>query len=199
VVLLVPIRFNDFSLWRTAFEPLPGFRVIRDPRRIIYLYELAVVLTVALFMRALPGKSALRIGLCAILLVLLATDWNRAVFRVERSISVYNRWVRSPIDIDPSCRSFFIKGASREYMSRSDHMWSLYAIDAMFVALNHALPTLNGYSAWTPQGWDLANPQEPGYAAAVARWIEQHELQSVCELDIDQRTMRLYSLSNSNH
>jgi hypothetical protein len=69
-------------------------------------------------------------------------------------------------------------------------MWSLYAIDAMFISLNHSIPTLNGYSAWWPDQWALANPQEPGYSGVVEQWIARHHLRDVCELDIEARTMR---------
>ena len=123
------------------------------------------------------------------LLVLLWADWNPEVFYFGRPRSVYAQWVKAPIDTDPSCRSFFIKGASQAYMSRSFHMWSLYNIDSMFIALDHRIPTLNGYSAWSPTGWGLANPQEPGYEKAVRQWIEEHKLKDVCEFDIEKRKM----------
>ena len=77
-------------------------------------------------------------------------------------------------------------------MSRSFHMWGLYNIDAMFIAMKHDIPTLNGYSAWTPTGWNLANPQESDYPARVRVWIDDHQLRDVCELDIERRTMRKF-------
>ncbi len=83
-----------------------------------------------------------------------------------------------------------MKGASPEYMARFDNRWGQYAIDAGFIALRSGLPTLNGYSAWQPTGWNLANPQQPGYLAHVSDWIEQQRLTDVCELDIDRRVMR---------
>ncbi len=101
--------------------------------------------------------------------------------------------MEAPIDIDPACQSFFIKGASDAYMSRSDNMWALYAGDAMFISLKSGLPTLNGYSAWGPEGWALMNPQERDYLERVHRWIEMNHLKNVCELNIDARTMRLAS------
>jgi hypothetical protein len=79
-------------------------------------------------------------------------------------------------------------------MARADHKWSLYGVDAMFVAFALGIPTLNGYSAWAPEGWDLYNPQEAPYAERVTRWIDEHHLTGVCELDIDARTMRPVSL-----
>ena len=195
IVLVVPLRFNDFSIWKTLIAPLPGFSVIRDPKRIIEVYELAVVFLTALFLTQLPRKSLLRISIALLLLFLLVTEWNPEVFGFDRPTIVYDRWVEAPIDIDASCQSFFVKGASQRYMSRSAHMWTLYAVDSMFISLNHSIPTLNGYSAWWPDGWGLANPQEPGYSQAVGQWIARHKLRGVCELDIEERTMKPAVLS----
>jgi hypothetical protein len=189
VVLLIPLRFPEFSVWRVFFQRLPGFGVIRDPKRIIHLYELAVVLVVALFLARLPVKSAGRISITLFLFVLLVAERNREVFLYKRPIEVYERWVAAPIDIDPDCKCFYIKGASEKYMSRFGHMWSLYGIDSFFVSLNHTIPTLNGYSAWYPDGWTLSNPQEADYPDRVKRWIDAHWLTGVCELDIEARTM----------
>jgi len=80
-------------------------------------------------------------------------------------------------------------------MSRSANKWALYGGDSMFIALRHGVPTLNGYSAWGPQDWDLANPQEPTYAEHVRDWIEKRNLRDVCELDIEARTMRRRSVN----
>jgi len=187
IVFLVPLRFGSFSLWRSFFEPLPGFAAIRDPKRIIYLYELAVVLAAAALM--MRSAARFRAVVIAIALVLMATNWNRETFAFQRPIAVYDAWVAAPIHIDPSCRSFFIKGASADYMSRSPNMWMLYGIDSMFVATRHSIPTLNGYSAWTPTGWDLGNPQEGDYPERVDRWIRRNSLTNVCAFDIERRTM----------
>ena len=189
-VLLIPLRFQEFSVWRVFFEWLPGFDVIRDPKRIIYLYELAVVLVTAVFLTRLPARSVLRVVTTLLVLVLLVTARNPYVFRYDRPNAVYDRWVAAPIDIDPWCRSFYIKGASDEYMSRADDRWSMYGVDSLFVSLNHGIPTLNGYSAWAPDSWNLQSPQEAGYDDAVMRWIDRHKLTRVCEFDIDARTMR---------
>jgi hypothetical protein len=192
VVLLVPLRFDGFSLWRLVFERLPGFHVIRDPKRIIYLYELAVVLGIALIVSRVPMRSVYRIGLAATVLLCLAADRNREVFEYARPNQTYDRWVGAPIEIHPSCSSFFIRHASPEYSSRSSHKWTLYNVDALFIALTHSVstvPSLNGYSAWAPDGWNLLNPEEEVYAERVKLWIERHGLTGVCELDIDARTM----------
>jgi hypothetical protein len=190
MVLVVPLRFDGFSFWRTFIEPLPGFGVIRDPRRIIYLYELFVVLAVGFLLTRTPRESKYRLSIAAVILVLLLVFPNRHAFAYARPIAAYDRWVAAPITIDPSCRSFFIRAASDEYTSRSNDMWTLYSIDSLFVALTHSIPTLNGYSAWSPDGWNIMNPSDPDYGDRVRHWIEQRALHGVCELDLDARTMK---------
>jgi hypothetical protein len=189
VVLLIPLRFPQLSVWRLFFEWQPGFSVIRDPKRIISAYELAAALGVGLWMARLPPKSPWRISTALFALLLLVAERNRETFDFRRPIEIYERWVAAPIAVDPACRSFYIKGASEKYMSRSEHRWTLYSVDSMFVSMNHSLPTLNGYSAWFPADWDLHNPQEEDYPDHVRQWIEEHGLTGVCELDIDARTM----------
>jgi hypothetical protein len=192
IVLVIPLRFNELSIWKMLFARLPGVSVIRDPTRIIEVYELAVALLAGLLLAQLPRSSPFRISIVLVVLLLLVTTWNRSVLNFARPTSVYARWVEAPIDIDSSCRSFFIKRASDAYTSRSFHTWSLYAVDSMFISLHHSIPTLNGYSAWWPDQWNLANPQEPGYLGVVERWIARHHLRDVCALDIEARTIRPY-------
>jgi hypothetical protein len=108
---------------------------------------------------------------------------------------VFDRWVDRPLTIVGDCQSFYIKGASAEYMSRGDNMWGLYNTDALFISLKYGVPTLNGYSAWVPEGWELANPQEDTYSGRVKQWVERNRLSGVCELDIDAHTMSLARLA----
>jgi len=190
VVLVIPIRFGDFSIWTTVFRPLPGLDAVRDPKRIIYLYELAAVLAAGLFLTRMPRNSGLRVSAALLLFVLLIAEPNRVVFDFLRPNETYDRWVEAPIEADPACRSFFIARASQAYGRRLNADWTMYDIDSMFVALNHSIPTLNGYSAWTPEGWRLSNPSDSDYESEVARWIERYDLRGVCELDIERRTMR---------
>jgi hypothetical protein len=195
IVVLGAVKFDEYlgwknySVWKRLFHAVPGYNLIRDPKRIINTYELAAVLVTGLFLAQLPRRALLRVATVALLVALVVREPNRDVFTYERSNAVFDRWVSANIDIDPSCRGFFIKGASEEYTSRYGDMWGLYGIDAMFIALQRSLPTLNGYSAWTPPDWGLANPLHPGYLTEVRRWIARHDLEGICQLDIDARTM----------
>jgi hypothetical protein len=189
VVLLIPLRLPEFSVWRVLVEPLPGYAAIRDPKRIIYLFELAVAIVTALFLASLSPKSIFRGAMTLFVVCLIVTEPSLNRFHYGRSIAVFEHWVATPVAVDPTCGSFYIKGASRTYMTRSDNMWGQYNIDSVFVALNHGIPTLNGYSAWFPDAWRLHNPQEAGYDGNVQSWIDRYALTRVCEFDVDARTM----------
>jgi hypothetical protein len=190
-VLLIPLRLGEFSIWLSVFQRLPGFDVIRDPKRIIQIFELAVVLATAVLLSRARDEIGLRLAVSVVVVTGLVAHRNPDMFGYERTIAVYQRWVGAPVRIDPACKCFYIKGASPDFMSRSGHMWSLYGMDALFVALEHGIPTLNGYSAWVPESWDLANPQEAPYQANVERWVRTNGLTGVCEFDVHARTMTL--------
>ena len=193
LVLVMPLRIDSFAIWLSFFRYIPGFSVIRDPTRVIFEYEFAFILAAGLLLTQLRQRPVYRTCVCLLFAYFLITDHRCDKLAYERPRDVFRRWVEAPIDIDPACRSFYIKRASPEYMSRSENMWALYAGDSMFIALQHGIPTLNGYSAWGPEEWDLMNPPEPTYPNAVRVWIHKNNLRDVCELDIDARTMRLAS------
>ena len=189
LVVVIPLRFGGTaSIWTAFVGRLPGFTVIRDPRRIIYLYDLAVVLAVAGLFSRLTNTRA-RAALGALVAALLVADVNREQLDYGRPRAVYRRWVEAPVAVHPQCRSFFIDRASDAYVARSPHNWTLYGIDAMFVSLNHSLPTLNGYSAWAPVDWHLSNPHDEDYHDRIRRWIGAHGLEHVCRFDIEAGTM----------
>ena len=192
LVLIAPLRIGNFSPWRLLFGWWPGLSVIRGAARIIYSYELAVVLVTAFLIMRAASRVPWRIAAAASVALLLLTDWNSWTFEYHRPRYYFQEWVVGRIEVDSSCRSFFIKGGSGRYMSRADDKRGLYNIDAMFIALRHSMPTLNGYSAFQPEAWGLANPHLPDYLQRVNEWIDRYSLRNVCALDIDNRTMTPY-------
>ncbi|HEX6464622.1 MAG TPA: hypothetical protein VFZ98_09225, partial [Vicinamibacterales bacterium] len=190
LMLAIPLRIGGVAPWRYVFEALPGFSAIRDPRRMQYPFELAIALALGVFTAQLPRSSVPRRIVVVFVLLVLSLKWNMERFDYERPLEVFRQFVDAPIAIDPSCRSFFVKAAqSHPYLSRSANPWPLYANDASFIAQKYAIPTLNGYSAWTPPDWHLFNPQDPDYLPGVVQWVSLNRLDHVCELDIERRTM----------
>jgi hypothetical protein len=188
-VLAVPFRIGDFSIWLVMRHLLPGFSSISDPTRIIYVYELAAALWAGWFISQLRPTSVLRVFAAVLILLLLVVRPNFVALDFLRPRETYARWVEAPVTKDPSCRSFVIKAASAAYGERPHNAWTTYPMDAMWIALRHSIPTLNGYSAWWPAGYGLGNPHDAGYGAAVDSWIADHSLRGVCAFDIETRTM----------
>jgi hypothetical protein len=198
MVLISPLRLGELSLWTAVLKHIPGLSIVRDPKRLAEMFELAVGLLLAIFVARLRARSILRMSVTVILCALMFLNWNREHFDFFRANHLFDQWVEPPIAVDRRCRSFFIKGASATYMSaRPGHRWSLYGVDSWFIAMRYGIPTLNGYSAWAPETWQLASPQEAGYIQAVERWISQNQLTEVCVLDIDARTMTPYMSAGS--
>jgi hypothetical protein len=193
VVVAIPIRVGEFSFWTAWFGWAPGLTVVRDPTRVIYLFELAVAAVVGVMISG-QAKPVFRAAVLATACLLMVTDWDDRVFPMSRARSAFARFVDEPIAIDRTCRSFFIADASRRYESRHNdsNLWGLYGIDSGFIALKYGIPTLNGYSAWQPNAWGLQEPHGDSYMAGVDAWIARHGLRNVCRLDIDERRMTRY-------
>lgn len=188
-VLAIPFRVGDFSIWLVMRNLLPGFSSISDPTRIIYVYELAVAVWAGWLISRLPPHSVWRVVAAVLILLPLVFSPNFVSFDFSRPRETYARWVEAPVTKDPSCQSFVIKAASSAYGDRPNNAWTTYPMDAMWVALQHSIPTLNGYSAWNPPGYPIGNPHDAGYDAAVDHWIADRSLRGVCTFDIEKRTM----------
>ena len=77
-------------------------------------YELAAVLLLALVVARVPAWSIFRVLAGVLLCFLPVTERNPERFDFLRPIDTFTRWVEAPIDVDQSCRSFFIKPASEQ-------------------------------------------------------------------------------------
>jgi hypothetical protein len=163
VVVALPLRFGDVSVWRETLGWLPGLGAIRDPKRIVYVYEVAAVLGLAVVLAGVAPRSAFRRIVWCLVAALLIYDWNDRVFEYRRARREFERWVERPIAVESSCRSFFIKNASAAYRARSDNLDSLSGADALFIALRHGVPTLNGYSAWVPPEYPMLHLYDADY------------------------------------
>ena len=191
-VLILPIRVGGASLWNLLYY-VPGVSAVRDPKRLVYFYELALVLALGAVLIRFPTTSLLRRVALGLVAAFVITQPNTTRLYYARPNATYAQWVEAPIVIDPSCRSFFVRPASEAYTLRPDGSWTMYHLDAMYVALRASVPTLHGYSAWTPEGWGIGNPAAPDYLDGVDGWIARNGLPGVCELDIERRTMTPYA------
>jgi hypothetical protein len=174
------LNIRGHSFWLLMFRFVPGAAAIRVPERIASVLNLAVILIICTGLDELwRGKGRLRVAafwcLAAFLVVeqLNLVDTHMIDRAAEREIF---RKVRKP---PLNCQAFFLAhSASETRLSFANQ------IDAMLVARETGVPTLNGYSGWSPSGWDLAS-FDSAYLRHVREWAARHKVgRNLCGLDL---------------
>jgi hypothetical protein len=186
------------SLWHLVWRLVPGAAAIRLTFRFQYQLSLAVVVVVIAALStawdrittraAWSSEPPRRVALPAIIAIIAGSAWlafeevnltrTHGVHRQEELARLAS--VPSP---GPRCQSFSIRQSSPV---RPPNPIALQ-IDAMLIAERLTLPTVNGYSGFTPPGWHLENPQAPQYPDLVNRWSGAHGLSQVCTLNLSTR------------
>jgi hypothetical protein len=190
VLALLVVPNGPAPAWLLVYRMAPGASAIRAP------FRGAVVLNGALVLACLSGVwlmfkrlarshsralSALLAGM-AVFSLLEQTN-TEAMYRNDRVVEdgLLERIPPPP----PVCRCFFVspwpESIRPSYGSQ---------VDAMLISERFGLPTLNGYSGWVPQGWNL----NPGldYEKRVLDWANRHAVASgLCGLDLPKATWTL--------
>ncbi|WP_312663982.1 hypothetical protein [Pantoea sp. CTOTU49201] len=80
------------------------------------------------------------------------------------------------------CKYFYVKNPIDNLSSL--HQNDIYSqnTQAMIIADSIGIPTLNGFASFTPKDWVFK--QAPSYLYKVDKYISNHNLNSVCVLDI---------------
>jgi hypothetical protein len=58
-------------------------------------------------------------------------------------------------------------------------------VEAMVVAQSQDLPTLNGYSGFNPQDWNLFETDAISYEQHLLSWAVNRHIKGLCRLNID--------------
>ena len=200
IVAFIPLHTRYFTLWALIYH-LPGARAMRAIDRaeivtnFVALLAAAAGLTeIAAHVRAPAGRAHTRTravayangwGLLAVALVVLL-----AVEQINTTdTSVVDRHTQSTLlsSVRPApslCRSFYV-------VDSADPALPFYEsqLDAMLISQKLSLPTINGYTAYNPPGWNLEEIGAPDYLASVLGWAQNHgRLPGLCQLDLAQMT-----------
>lgn len=185
ILLAIPIRFGNVSLWALV-RIIPGAMAIRVADRLEVLTGLAVsvalVAAATEFAARLPLRRharLLRIVGLLLLLVIVVEQYNTTPKSgVSRPAQI--ALLRSAAPAPAACHSFYVVNTVTPAMPYLE-----YQVDAMLVSQKLSIPTLNGYTAHNPIGWNLEFPNQPGYGAAVAQWAHGHGvILGLCQLDL---------------
>ncbi len=186
LLLLIPIRVGDASLWHWFFDHFPGAGAIRSVTRVILVAALPIAIAAAVLLdrlltrahasghpRAWTGALA---GLALFAMVEQLSAMHGRVPVEERA-----QIAAIAAQVDPAtCPAFFL----RTPLGGKEPEIDLQTL-AMLAAMQAGVPTLNGYSGKYPYGWDLEKLRAPGYLDRVREWRARSGLRTpVCTAEL---------------
>jgi len=172
IAWLIPVNYFGWSPWELVYN-VPGAQAIRAIGRFELLagFLLAIALGI---LAATAFRSSARIGrvvLSALMVVLMVEQVNTIERQSHSQLVVTtDESVAAPPE---SCRSFVL------LESRWDIPGFAEQIDAMAIARLTGLPTVNGYSGWSPPEWRL-DIDAPDYLRNARSWSGRWFLQGLC-------------------
>jgi hypothetical protein len=94
-----------------------------------------------------------------------------------------------------TCTSFFVDNPDPK---PDDFVSNLYRqnVQAMLLADNFGIPTLNGFATFNPSDWIFE--RKPTYIYRVGNYVRNHNLQGVCQYDIGKNMWLTQDETNYN-
>lgn len=173
---------SAFSPWEVIFRAFPGAK----GTRVIVRYQLFLMVPVTVFAirwlndQAARGRRwAALAGLVFVVEQLNFTSPARIQVPVERAM------LSGVPPIPRDCKSFYVVTArASDYPREDDDLIYAHNVDAMLLASELGVPTINGFSTFNPPDWKLKDAAAADYRERVDRYLRAHELENVCYLDL---------------
>jgi hypothetical protein len=182
------VEVGSVSLWKIVFRLLPGGGAIRAVFRYQVVLHLVVIVIVAVGLDRVYRLQKFRALVVIALVALLAeqlTD-RRSRFNVRETTQRLAALPSPPLE----CRYFLIEKERDADNRPAFHL----QMEAIVIAQNTGVPTINGYSANLPPHWGpaLMDVRAPGYADAALTWLSHNDLrEGLCLLDLQSGTWRM--------
>jgi hypothetical protein len=205
VLSVLPVKTSHGSLWAIIWH-LPGAFAIRRTNRIEVVTGLvaclAMVTAASVLYRLQSKRGYGLIGRAAVILLLVLAvveQYNTSpMTNLPRSAEL--AFLQSATAPPRGCRTFYVVDSAHRGLSPSSYDGHEDAVadqlDAMLVSQKFMIPTINGYTSYSPPNWQLTSPYAPDYLAGVAAWVRTYHLQSgLCQLDL--ATMRWQAAPSS--
>ena len=172
---LLQMDYGGIRPWRAVWALVPGAGAVRYTFRSQLVANLFVALIVARILMELGRRRLIAVPLGAFLIVEQANHFWPPVMSRQAGLA----WIEAVPPPPAGCRVFYLVPnafpVEKEGFEHQDN--------AMLFAVVRGIPTINGYSSWFPDGWDLEEPARPGYAAAVHKWAKSRRVDGLCGLD----------------
>src|SRR6185437_9899481 len=183
-LLLSSLKLHgNITIWAIVWKFVPGASAIRVPERISLVLNVGVVLVciagLSVLIRAQSGHRV-RFLLAAVLLpiILLAEQVNSMPSHNISRLAQTRRFENIPRP-PKNCSAFFISKEGPKEVN-----WMVTQTDAMMIAQQFDIPTLNGYGGWSPKGWTLYEAGDRDGGNAAISWARHRGVnRGLCGLD----------------
>jgi hypothetical protein len=167
-------EIGDLTPWKIVYDYIPGSPAIRAIGRlgIVTNFWIIIAITLSLFLIRMEfqWRHLQRVSILLLSIALLEQVNSGLMLQLDRNDE--RAWPLASAK-DLNCDVFFIMADS----SRAGYVAN---IDAMILALDSGIPTVNGYSGLTPKDWNLKDTNSPNYYPEVSKWIKINALENVC-------------------
>jgi hypothetical protein len=176
---LLQLDYGGVRPWAAVHALVPGASGVRYTFRSQIVGNLFAALIIAYGLGVLAtreGAARATAYLGAVLLIFeqANVDWPATISRRAKLA-----WFQAIPPAPAECRAFYlVPGAEPHAKPGYEHQ-----TDAMLFSQLRGIATVNGYSSWLPDGWDLEEPSRTGYAAAVRAWAKRKGVSGLCGLD----------------
>ena len=175
-------RIGDFSPWWWVYRLVPGASAIRAPVRLSLVLNCLVVAVVALGLDRVARRAGWGHAAAALLaLLVVGEQWNDT--KIARLSRTTERWTFGAVQAPPpACRVFYVASEHAGVAGLTTD--SEAQVDAILIAQDFGIATINGYSGSRPPGWNL-DTTRADYEENARAWAAAHGLDDgLCRLEI---------------
>jgi hypothetical protein len=180
---VLALHVRDFTAWRLVYWGIPGARAIRVVARvqIFLMFPIAMVLAWALSRLASRWPAPLLAALGGVL-VLEQINLSAPVAIDRRHEMAILAAIGPPPE---GCKVFYAATTQPPPSGMGAEVDDIYGgnVAAMLVATYDNIPTINGFSTFTPPDWDFAGPGRADYQARVDRYAARYRIANLCGLN----------------
>ena len=191
VVVLVAVLISWFSIMRIgSFTPyvipyyiLPGAKALNA----IMILQLVLVFPILLLVCYKVAKSlSTRSAFLIVSLILVIGEFNHPYLNFDRAQeSARINVVKTP---PSNCETFFVSSYPDQGSITGWSEWinATYPhnVVAMMLSVKYQVPTINGFTSFTPPDWNFAYYDRDAYLKNIREYIKTHRLTGVCEVNL---------------
>lgn len=178
LIYFTTIQVNHLSIWYIVHKVVPGAYALRAMGRYFIVLNMIIVATAIYFinyyfelLKNAFGTKRIRGGLlnivlCILITILIGEQFNASQYQLNKAeqITMLEKFKKPELN----CNAFYLTNAPK-----SDPQFWRYQIDAMMIAMNWGISTINGYSAFSSNSATRITPSGRDYELIVMKWLRE--------------------------